>query len=143
MSNNLCGWVARYETWWIVKNWSVSIVNCAQFKYLKMVSKIPIKNQRMSLACKHPLGAPINVLKFTDDKQVKFENEEIEKMFLHPDVKNRKIVIFSIIGAFRKGKSFFLDYCLRYLYANVSNLSILLKNSSFFIKKSKNPQLFL
>lgn len=97
-------------------------MNCAQLIDTKMVSKIPIKSQRMSLVGKHPFGAPINVLKFTDDKQIKFENEEIEKMFLHPDVKNRKIVIFSIIGAFRKGKSFFLDYCLRFLYANVSSL---------------------
>lgn len=35
-------------------------------------------------------------------------------------VKDRKIAIISITGAFRRGKSFLLDYFLRYLYTNVS-----------------------
>lgn len=69
----------------------------------------------------HLFGAPVNILKFTETKKVVVDNVELDKMFLHPDVKNRKIVAFSIIGAFRRGKSFFLDYCLRFLYANVSN----------------------
>lgn len=68
----------------------------------------------------HPFGRPINVLKFGEHNKVIIDNAELNKMFLHPDVKNRKIVVFSIIGAFRRGKSFFLDYCLRFLYANVS-----------------------
>ena len=68
----------------------------------------------------HPFGHSVNVLKFGDDNQVIVDNTELDKMFLHPDVKNRKVVVFSIIGAFRRGKSFFLDYCLRFLYANVS-----------------------
>jgi hypothetical protein len=43
----------------------------------------------------------------------------LESIFLHPMVKDRKIVTVSVIGAFRKGKSFLLDYFLRYLYHNV------------------------
>jgi atlastin len=75
----------------------------------------------------HPFGKPANVLKFTDTKEVIIDKAELDKMFLHPDVKNRKVVVFSIIGAFRRGKSFFLDYCLRFLYANVSNSSVACK----------------
>lgn len=68
----------------------------------------------------HPYGKSVNVLKFGEGNKVIIENAELDKMFLHPEIKNRKVVVFSIIGAFRRGKSFFLDYCLRFMYANVS-----------------------
>lgn len=70
----------------------------------------------------HPHGKAINVLKFGDESKILIDEPALKKMFTHPEVKNRKIIAFSIIGAFRKGKSFFLDYCLRFLYANVSLL---------------------
>lgn len=75
---------------------------------------------KMTSNHQHPHGSTVNILKFNDSKEIQVENVEIEKIFLHPEVKNRKIVVCSIIGAFRRGKSFFLDYCLRFLYANVS-----------------------
>lgn len=68
----------------------------------------------------HPYGKAVNVLKFGEANQVIVDEAALTKMFMHGEVKNRKVVVFSIIGAFRKGKSFFLDYCLRFLYANVS-----------------------
>ena len=68
----------------------------------------------------HSYGNPENVLHFTEDDSVLFNEDKLRKMFEHPEVINRKIVAFSIIGAYRKGKSFFLDYCLRFLYGNVS-----------------------
>jgi atlastin len=74
---------------------------------------------------KHPHGKPENILRFKSDDQFEIENEKLKEIFTHPDVINRKIVAFSVIGAFRRGKSYFLNYCLRYLYANVSNYFIL------------------
>jgi len=68
----------------------------------------------------HPYGKPENVLGFSKYKEVFVRDEPLRQMFLHPDVKHRKIVAFSIIGPYRKGKSFFLNYCLRYLYTHVS-----------------------
>lgn len=68
----------------------------------------------------HPFGTSVNVLKFGEGNKVIIDSPELDKMFLHPEVKNRKVVVFSIIGAFRRGKSFFLDYCLRFMYATVS-----------------------
>jgi Guanylate-binding protein, N-terminal domain len=47
-------------------------------------------------------------------------NENLFHTLEHPKVKDRKVVIVSIAGAFRKGKSFFMDYCLRFMYSNVS-----------------------
>jgi len=68
----------------------------------------------------HPFGKPIRLLNFTDTNQVDTEEEEFDQIFSNPEIQDRKVVIFSLIGAFRGGKSFFLDYCLRFLYANVS-----------------------
>lgn len=78
----------------------------------------------------HPFGEPVNILKFGEGNKVIVDDAALDKMFLHHEVKNRKIVVFSIIGALRRGKSFFLDYCLRYLYAHVSSVSL------FFIFES-------
>ena len=71
----------------------------------------------------HPHGNPSNILRFDqvgNDTNVIVDKIALDRIFLHPEVKNRKIVVVSIIGAFRKGKSFFMDYCLRFMYANVS-----------------------
>ena len=72
---------------------------------------------------KHQYGSPLNILSFEqvdNDTKVIVDNNALDRIFLHPEVKNRKVVIVSIIGAFRKGKSFFMDYCLKFMYANVS-----------------------
>jgi atlastin len=65
-------------------------------------------------------GQPLKVIKF-DNSTLEFDKAALESLLLHPQVKARKVVVLSIVGAFRKGKSFFLDYCLRFLYANVSS----------------------
>jgi len=72
------------------------------------------------MSYKHPYGEQVSILSFTDTNQIIIDNEEIDRLFNHSEIQNRKIVILSMIGAFRGGKSFFLDYCLRFLYAHVS-----------------------
>jgi len=81
----------------------------------------------LSLASKHPHGKQISIL-FNDNttgtnKQY-FNYDGLKEVLLHPKVQNRKVVVLTIIGAYRKGKSFFLNYCLRYLYGNVSSYSL-------------------
>lgn len=68
----------------------------------------------------HSYGRPLNIMSFTANQTIVVDDKAIEKIFLHPKVVDRKIVVVSIVGALRKGKSFFLDYCLRFMYANVS-----------------------
>lgn len=72
------------------------------------------------LTTKHPHGSPENILSFGSEDEFKIDIENLKDILQHPKVKDRKIVAFSVIGAFRRGKSYFLNYCLRYLYAHVS-----------------------
>ncbi|CAG9811378.1 unnamed protein product [Chironomus riparius] len=86
----------------------------------------------------HPHGKPISILTFSDNKEVIVDNRELEKIFNHPEIQDRKVVILSLIGAFRGGKSFFLDYCLRFLYAHFPSINNPSKPTQFFFRKDNN-----
>lgn len=67
-------------------------------------------------------GAPLEI-SWRAANGLEFLNyEAVDKVFLHPEVAGRKIVVISIVGPVKTGKSFFMNYCLRFLYANVSSL---------------------
>lgn len=71
-------------------------------------------------------------MKFGQDGTFIVDNVTLEAMFSHPEVADRKKVAVSIIGAFRKGKSFLMDYALRFMYGHVSRLKL---NSNKTLKK--------
>lgn len=48
------------------------------------------------------------------------DTKAIEKILLAPDIREKEVVVLSVAGAFRKGKSFILDFMLRYMYRKVS-----------------------
>lgn len=67
-------------------------------------------------------GKPETILEFKSTvhkKDFQFNISILENILLHEDVYQRKIAVVSIMGAFRKGKSFLLDYFLRYMYTTV------------------------
>ncbi|CRK86731.1 CLUMA_CG000564, isoform A [Clunio marinus] len=66
-------------------------------------------------------GEPLTIIKFNSNG-IDFNKALLDEILLHEKVKDRKVVILAIAGAFRKGKSFFLDYCLRFLYANFKSI---------------------
>jgi atlastin len=69
------------------------------------------------------LGKPVTILTFNnheENDQIVLDERNLREILLHSEVKDRKVVVFSILGLFRQGKSFLLDYVLRFLYANVS-----------------------
>lgn len=45
----------------------------------------------------------------------------MNEILLSEEVKDKKVVVISVAGAFRKGKSFLLDFILRYLDEQVRN----------------------
>jgi len=59
------------------------------------------------------------------DEEHTFELDEIalEKVLLREDIKDLPVAVVSVAGAFRKGKSFLLDFFIRYLRAEVRSLS--------------------
>lgn len=49
-----------------------------------------------------------------------FEEKALEEILLQNDIKDRLVIVVTVTGAFRQGKSFLLDFCLRYLQFIVS-----------------------
>lgn len=66
-------------------------------------------------------GMPLDFTWLNENGSEIIDYGAIDKIFLHSEVADRKIVIVSITGPVKKGKSTFLNYCLRFLYANVSS----------------------
>ena len=50
-----------------------------------------------------------------EDHSFELDMEALKEVLLSDEVQNRKVVVVSVAGAFRKGKSFLLDYFLRFL----------------------------
>ncbi|XP_042180622.1 atlastin-2 isoform X3 [Oncorhynchus tshawytscha] len=55
------------------------------------------------------------VLAHEDDHKFELDTEALEKLLLQEDVRDLNVVVVSVTGAFRKGKSFLLDFMLRYM----------------------------
>ena len=65
-------------------------------------------------------GRPIPVVVAKDDHTFELDEKALESILLDPRVRDKKVVVLSVAGAFRKGKSFLLDFFLRYLDRQVS-----------------------
>jgi atlastin len=62
----------------------------------------------------------IQIVKVNEEAHTfRLSDEDLTQFILQDNVKNRDVVIVSVAGAFRKGKSFLLDFFLRYMYARV------------------------
>ena len=66
------------------------------------------------------VDGPICILEALDNHTFELNQEALESILLQPGVCNKKVAVVSVAGAFRKGKSFLLDFFLRYLQRNVS-----------------------
>lgn len=80
------------------------------------------------------------VLAHEDDHNFELDEEALEQILLQEHIRDLNIVVVSVAGAFRKGKSFLLDFMLRYMYNKVNSVFKLnpVKNKSptnqFYLK---------
>lgn len=63
-------------------------------------------------------NGPIQIIK-PDKHSFQLELDELKFILEADHIKDRHVVVVSIAGAFRKGKSFLLNFFLKYLYAQV------------------------
>lgn len=67
------------------------------------------------------------------NRSFELELDELKFILEADDIKNRDVVVVSIAGAYRKGKSFMLNFFLKYLYAQVNFFSFEKKNCEFLL----------
>ena len=60
----------------------------------------------------------------TDDHTFELDEKALSSIVCRDDIKDREVVIISVAGAFRKGKSFLLNFFLRFLRAKVGILFV-------------------
>lgn len=63
---------------------------------------------------------PIQVLLVKDDHTFELDEAALSRILLAEEVQDREVVAISVAGAFRKGKSFLMDFMLRFMYNHVS-----------------------
>ncbi|CAD5123328.1 DgyrCDS11685 [Dimorphilus gyrociliatus] len=66
-------------------------------------------------------GKPLQVIQCKEgEHKLTLDEDAIRDVLLSPEICNKNVAVVSVAGAFRKGKSFLLDFFLRYLEANGS-----------------------
>lgn len=60
----------------------------------------------------------IQIIK-TENHTLKLELDALKRILEADDIKDHEVVIVSVAGELRKGKSFLLNFFLKYLYAQV------------------------
>lgn len=58
-----------------------------------------------------------------DEHEFSLAEQALERLLLQEHICDLNVVVVSVAGAFRKGKSFLLDFMLRYMYKQVWNWS--------------------
>ncbi|XP_069772717.1 atlastin-1 isoform X1 [Narcine bancroftii] len=64
---------------------------------------------------------PVQILVVNEDHTFELDEVALNKILLSEEVRDREVVALSVAGAFRKGKSFLMDFMLRYMYSQDPN----------------------
>lgn len=68
----------------------------------------------------------VSIVVANEDHSFKLDEDALHKVLMRDEIKDRYVVVISVAGAFRHGKSFLLDFFLRYLnskYVHKQNTS--------------------
>lgn len=69
------------------------------------------------------LRQAIQIISPANNHSFELQLSELNKLLQVDDIKDRHVVVVSIAGAFRQGKSFLLNIFIKYLYAQVKSSS--------------------
>uniref|UniRef100_L7M063 GB1/RHD3-type G domain-containing protein n=1 Tax=Rhipicephalus pulchellus TaxID=72859 RepID=L7M063_RHIPC len=61
------------------------------------------------------MGKQVQIVSVERDGTLQLNEKELKRILLAPNVKDKPVAVVSIMGAFRQGKSFLLNFLLRYL----------------------------
>lgn len=61
----------------------------------------------------------IQIVLANEDHTFSLDEEALSEVLMQDEIKDRYVVVVSVAGAFRKGKSFLLDFFLRYMNSKV------------------------
>ncbi|XP_073484130.1 atlastin-2 isoform X1 [Aquarana catesbeiana] len=61
------------------------------------------------------------VLAHEDDHNFELDEKALERVLMQEHIRDLNVVVVSVAGAFRKGKSFLLDFMLRFMYSQRSS----------------------
>lgn len=68
---------------------------------------------------------PVQIVRVCkEDHSFTLDTDALAQVLLAPEVRDKNVVVLSVAGAFRKGKSFLLDFMLRYMYRKVGGVVI-------------------
>lgn len=67
-----------------------------------------------------PKISAIQIVQPKSDHTFELKIDVLEKILSADDIRDRNVVVVSVAGALRQGKSFLLNFFLQYLYAQVS-----------------------
>lgn len=67
----------------------------------------------------------VEIVHTEGDHSFSLNEEALSDLMLQDEIKDRSVVIVSVAGSFRKGKSFLLDFFLRYMNSKVCLLFFL------------------
>lgn len=75
--------------------------------------------EKMSEREERVMPEPVQVVLAKPKHQFELDEDALSRVLMHPEVRDKHVVVVSVAGAFRKGKSFLLDFFLRYMKAKV------------------------
>ncbi|XP_054265961.1 atlastin isoform X2 [Macrosteles quadrilineatus] len=81
-------------------------------------------NIERTMSEEHVIAEPVQVVIAKPKHQFELDEEALARVLLHQDIKDKHVVVVSVAGAFRKGKSFLLDFFLRYMKSKYSSISL-------------------
>lgn len=67
------------------------------------------------------MAKPLQIVETTEEHVFALDEDKLTEVLLQDEIKDRYVVVVSVAGAFRKGKSFLLDFFLRYMYSTVGH----------------------